>query len=73
MALDFDAIKRKLERLSGNTTSRNVMWKPEEGQEYEVRLLSFPDIRCRPYRTFSRSSQNPSSLMSTVPISRAVP
>ena len=35
MALDFEAIKRKLERLSGNNTSRNVMWKPEEGQEYE--------------------------------------
>ena len=35
MALDFDAIKRKLERLSGNTTSRNVMWKPEEGQGEE--------------------------------------
>ena len=50
MALDFDAIKRKLERLSGNTTSRNVMWKPEEGQEYEVRLLSFPDNDGQPFK-----------------------
>jgi len=50
MALDFDAIKRKLERLSGNNTSRNVMWKPEEGQEYEVRLLSFPDNDGQPFK-----------------------
>ena len=50
MALDFDAIKRKHERLSGNTTSRNVMWKPEEGQEYEVRLLSFPDNDGQPFK-----------------------
>lgn len=50
MGLDFDAIKRKLERLSGNTTSRNVMWKPEEGQEYKVRLLSFPDNDGQPFK-----------------------
>jgi len=50
MALDFEAIKRKLERLSGNNTSRNVMWKPEEGQEYEVRLLSFPDNDGQPFK-----------------------
>ena len=50
MALDFEAIKRKLERLSGNNTSRNIMWKPEEGQEYEVRLLSFPDNDGQPFK-----------------------
>jgi len=50
MALDFDAIKRKLDRLSGNNTSRNVMWKPEEGQEYKVRLLSFPDNDGQPFK-----------------------
>ena len=50
MALDFDAIRRKLERLSGNTSSRNVMWKPEEGQEYEVRLLSFQDNDGQPFK-----------------------
>ena len=43
MALDFDAIKRKLDRLSGNNTNRNTMWKPEEGNKYTIRLLSFPD------------------------------
>lgn len=50
MALDFDAIKRKLDKLSGNNTSRNVMWKPEEGQEYKVRLLSFPDNDGQPFK-----------------------
>jgi len=50
MALDFDAIKRKLERLSGNNTSRNVMWKPEEGKECEIRLLSFPDNEGQPFK-----------------------
>jgi len=50
MALDFDAIKRKLDKLSGNTTSRNVMWKPEEGQEYKVRLLSFPNNDGQPFK-----------------------
>ena len=49
MALDFDAIRRKLDKLSGNNTSRNVMWKPEEGQEYKVRLLSFPDNDGQPF------------------------
>lgn len=50
MALDFDAIKRKLEKLSGNNTNRNVMWKPEEGQEYNIRLLSFPDNDGQPFK-----------------------
>ena len=50
MALDFDAIRRKLDKLSGNNTSRNVMWKPEEGQEYKVRLLSFPNNDGQPFK-----------------------
>ena len=50
MALDFDAIKRKLDKLSGNTTSRNVMWKPEEGQKCNIRLLSFPDNDGQPFK-----------------------
>tara|TARA_Y100000992_G_scaffold301726_1_gene273405 strand:- start:2737 stop:3519 length:783 start_codon:yes stop_codon:yes gene_type:complete len=50
MALDFDAIRRKLDKLSGNNNSRNVMWKPEEGQECKVRLLSFPDNDGQPFK-----------------------
>ena len=33
MAIDFDAIRKKLDRLSGNNRSRNVMWRPTEGEE----------------------------------------
>ena len=50
MAIDFDAIKRKLDRLSGNNSSRNTMWKPVEGEEHTVRLLSFPDNDGQPFK-----------------------
>ena len=50
MAIDFDAIKRKLDRLSGNNNSRNVMWKPTEGEKHTVRLLSFPDNDGQPFK-----------------------
>lgn len=50
MAIDFDAIKRKLERLSGNNKNRNTMWKPVEGEETTVRLLSFPDNDGQPFK-----------------------
>ena len=50
MAIDFDAIKRKLDRLSGNNTSRNTMWKPTEGEKHSVRLLSFPDNDGQPFK-----------------------
>lgn len=50
MALNFDAIRRKLDNLSGNTKNRNTMWKPEEGGKYTVRLLSFPDNDGQPFK-----------------------
>ena len=50
MAIDFDAIKRKLDRLSGNNSSRNSMWKPIEGEKHTVRLLSFPDNDGQPFK-----------------------
>jgi hypothetical protein len=50
MAIDFDAIKRKLERLSGNNKSQNVMWKPQPDEEYNVRLMSFPDNDGQPFK-----------------------
>ena len=43
MALDFDAIRRKLNQLSGQGNKRNTMWRPQEGEEATVRLLSFPN------------------------------
>ena len=50
MAIDFDAIKRKLERLSGANRSRNTSWKPTEGEEHTVRLISFPDNDGQPFK-----------------------
>ncbi len=50
MGIDFEAIKRKLERLSGNTKNRNSMWKPIEGEEHTVRLISFPDNDGQPFK-----------------------
>jgi len=50
MAIDFDAIRKKLERLNGNNRNRSTMWKPEEGEEYSVRLLSFPDNDGQPFK-----------------------
>jgi len=50
MAIDFEAIKRKLERLQGNTKSRSTMWKPTEGEEATIRLISFPDNDGQPFK-----------------------
>ena len=50
MGIDFDAIRKKLNRLSGATKNRSVMWKPTEGEEHVVRLLSFPDNDGQPFR-----------------------
>ena len=43
MAVDFEAIRRKLNQLSGQGNKRNSMWRPQEGEEVTVRILSFPD------------------------------
>lgn len=50
MAIDLDAIRNKLNQLSGNTSKRNVMWRPQEGEEVTVRLLSFPDNDGQPFK-----------------------
>ena len=50
MAIDLDAIRNKLNQLSGNNSRRNTMWRPQEGEEHTVRLLSFPDNDGQPFR-----------------------
>ena len=50
MAIDFEAIKRKLERLSSNNRSQNVMWKPQPDEESQIRLISFPDNDGQPFK-----------------------
>ena len=50
MAIDLDAIRNKLNQLSGNTSKRNVMWRPQEGEDTTVRLLSFPENDGQPFK-----------------------
>ena len=50
MAIDFDAIRKKLGQLSGTNSRRNVMWRPEEGEEHTIRLLSFPENDGQPFK-----------------------
>ena len=42
MAIDFEALRKKLGQLSGNGSRRNSMWRPQEGEESVVRLMAFP-------------------------------
>ena len=42
MAINFDALRKKLGQLSGSGGRRNSMWRPQEGEESVVRLMSFP-------------------------------
>lgn len=50
MAIDFDAIRKKLNKLSGNSSKRDVLWRPQEGEEATVRLLSFPNNDGQPFK-----------------------
>lgn len=50
MAIDLDAIRKKLNQLSGNNSRRNVMWRPEVDTETTVRLLSFKDNDGQPFK-----------------------
>lgn len=50
MAIDFDAIRRKLNKLSGQNSRQNTTWRPQEGEEHTVRLLSFPDNDGQPFK-----------------------
>ncbi|MEC7166119.1 MAG: hypothetical protein VXW41_09930 [SAR324 cluster bacterium] len=50
MAIDLDAIRKKLGQLSGNSSKRNTMWRPQEGEEHTVSLLSFQDNDGQPFK-----------------------
>ena len=49
MAIDLEAIRRKLGELSGKNNRRDQQWKPEEGKEYTVRLMAFPRNDGQPF------------------------
>jgi hypothetical protein len=50
MAIDLDAIRAKLNKLSGKNKRSNIMWRPTEGETATIRLLSFPDNDGQPFK-----------------------
>ena len=50
MAIDFNALRKKLGQLSGNNSKRRVFWRPEEGKEYNIRIVAFPDNDGNPFK-----------------------
>jgi hypothetical protein len=49
MALDVDALRRKLNQLTGQNKKSNLTWRPEEGREYQIRVLAFPNNDGQPF------------------------
>ena len=50
MAIDFDAIRKKLNALSGANSKRRVMWRPPEGETVNVRIIGFTDNDGNPFK-----------------------
>ncbi len=50
MAIDFDAIRKKLNQLSGVNNKRRAMWRPQEGETYNVRIIGFPNNDGNPFK-----------------------
>lgn len=50
MALDLNAIRAKLNKLSGNSSRRDTLWRPQEGEEHVVRIIAFPDNDGQPFK-----------------------
>lgn len=50
MAIDFDAIRKKLGQLSGQNSKRNSIWRPPEGEESTIRIIAFPNNDGQPFK-----------------------
>ena len=50
MAIDFDALRKKLNQISGTSSRKDVLWRPQEGEEHTVRILSFQDNDGQPFQ-----------------------
>jgi len=50
MAIDLAAIRKKLNQLSGVNTKKNVMWRPEENQDYTIRIIPFKNNDGQPFK-----------------------
>ena len=50
MAIDFDALRKKLNQISGTSSRKDSMWRPQEGEEHTVRVLSFANNDGQPFK-----------------------
>jgi len=50
MAVDFEAIRKKLGQLSGNNRRKNSFWRPDTDTDYTVRILPFSDNDGQPFK-----------------------
>lgn len=49
MAIDFEAVKRKLAQISGQNKRSQYMWWPEEGKDQTIRIIAIPDNEGQPF------------------------
>jgi len=50
MAVNLEALRKKLAQLNGEGSRKNAFWRPEKGKESVVRLISFPDNDGQPFK-----------------------
>ena len=50
MAVNLEALQKKLNQLSGQNSRKNVLWRPTEGEEATVRIIAFPDNDGQPFK-----------------------
>ena len=50
MAVNLEALQKKLNQLSGQNSRKNVMWRPPEGEETTIRVIAFPDNDGQPFK-----------------------
>jgi hypothetical protein len=50
MAIDLEAIRRKLSQISGKNKQKDVLWKPEQDVTYNIRIVPFPDNDGQPFK-----------------------
>ena len=49
MAIDFDAIRKKLAQVSGQNRKSTILWKPEKDKDYNIRIIAFPNNDGQPF------------------------
>lgn len=49
MAIDFDAIRKKLSQISGQNRKSSILWRPEKDKDYNIRIISIPNNDGQPF------------------------